>query len=193
MQWNELKSDIKIGNLTDAIRRLDCSSAIRITLNLVRGRRIYILSECFKSVMRHVSSDKKEVGGLLLGRVWENNWSTLNTTGPLVHLLKAVPSEVCRNSSVSLEMGTEIWNRVNESVSDDLIVVGWYHSHPDLGAYFSGTDRRTQRAFFKNSYSIGWVIDPYRNEDKAYFGMDAEEYQPSLLVMNHELEMEKGI
>lgn len=193
MQWNELKSDIKIGNLTAAIRKLDCSSAIRIALNLVRGRRIYIMRECFERVMTHVSNDKNEVGGLLLGRVWENNLSSLHTTGPLVILLKAVPSEVCRNSSVSLEMGAEIWNRVNESISDDLIVVGWYHSHPNLGAFFSGTDRITQRAFFRNSYSAGWVIDPFRNEDKLYFGMDAEEYQSSLLVMNHELEMEKGI
>ena len=185
MQWNELKPDIVIGNLTGAIRRLDCSSAIRVMLNLVRGSRIYILRDCFEIVTAHVSSDKKEVGGLLLGRVWENNPADLHLTGPLVLLLEAVPSEVCCNSSVSLEMGTEIWDRVNERVSEDLIVVGWYHSHPNLGAFFSETDRRTQRAFFNNAYSVGWVIDPFRNEDKVYIGKDAEEYQPSLLVLNH--------
>jgi len=185
MQWKELKSDIALGDLTAGIRRLDCSSAIRVILNLERGSRIYILRDCFQSVMAHVRSDKKEVGGLFLGRVWQNIPAALNSTGPLVFLLDAVPSEEYRNSSVALEMGTEIWRRINERVSDDLIVIGWYHSHPHLGAYFSEIDRRTQRAFFNNSYSIGWVIDPFRHEEKVYVGKDAQEYETSFLMMNH--------
>ncbi len=42
------------------------------------------------------------------------------------------------------------------------MVVGWYHSHPNLGAFFSGTDRATQRAFFNRPYSVGLVVDPVR-------------------------------
>lgn len=192
MQWNELKSDIAIGNLASAMRELDCSSAIRVTANLMRGTRLYIMRGCVTSVMAHVKSDHKEVGGLLLGRVWEHHLPTHNSSGPLVVLVDAVPSEVYRNSSVSLEMGTEIWGRINERVSDHLIVVGWYHSHPNLGAYFSGTDRRTQRAFFSHPYSVGWVIDPFRHEEKVFVGEDSEEYHPSLLVIDHELEMAKS-
>lgn len=192
MKWNELKSDIMIGSLTGAIRELDCSSAIRVTANLMRGTRLYVSRGCVTSVMDHVKSDHKEVGGLLLGRVWEHNLPTQKSSGPLVVLVDAVPSEVYRNSSVSLEMGTEIWGRINERASDHLIVAGWYHSHPNLGAFFSGTDRRTQRAFFSHPYSVGWVIDPFRHEEKVFVGEDSEEYQPSLLVIDHELEMAKS-
>ena len=93
---------------------------------------------------------------------------TWNPTGALTILVEAVPSADYPNSSVSLEMGTEVWSRINERVSAERIVVGWYHSHPNLGAYFSGTDRRTQRAFFNNHYSLGWVIDPFRDERRCF-------------------------
>ena len=53
------------------------------------------------------------------------------------------------------------------------MVVGWYHSHPNRGAFFSGTDRRTQRALFTQSYSIGLVIDPVRGEEAWFWGPDS--------------------
>lgn len=192
MQWNNLNSDITVGSLSTVISNLECPSLIRLTVNLMRGNRVYIINDCLKNVMDHVSNEKKEVGGLLLGSAWENNLPGMSSTGPLVFILSSISSKVCRNSPVSLEMGTEIWDQVNEQISDGIIVVGWYHSHPNLGAFFSGTDRRTQRAFFNHSYSLGWVIDPFRNEDRVYYGMDSEEYQAALLVMDHELEMEKS-
>jgi proteasome lid subunit RPN8/RPN11 len=192
MQWNELKSDIKLGNLVVALHKLDCSSAIHLVTNLMRGTRIYALRCCVETVMAHVDGDTKEVGGLLLGQVWEDNLNPKSGDGPLVILVDAVPSAIYSNTAVSLKMGTEIWGRINERVPDDLIVVGWYHSHPNLGAFFSGTDRGTQRAFFNHSYSVGWVIDPFRDERKLFVGRDSEEYRPSLLVLNHGLEMAKS-
>jgi proteasome lid subunit RPN8/RPN11 len=56
---------------------------------------------------------------------------------------------------------------------DGRIIVGWYHSHPKLGAFFSGTDRATQRAFFNHPYSVGLVVDPWRNEDAWFLGPEA--------------------
>jgi proteasome lid subunit RPN8/RPN11 len=69
-------------------------------------------------------------------------------------------------------MGTEVWNRARERLGDR-IVVGWYHSHPNLGAFFSGTDRRTQRHFFNRPYSVGLVIDPVRGEEAWFVGPEA--------------------
>jgi proteasome lid subunit RPN8/RPN11 len=192
MQWKKLQSDNTIGSLAEAIRRLDCSTALRLTLNLMGGSRIYIDPACFATVMAHVGSDMKEVGGILLGRVWENQAVDAPLAGPLVFLVDAVPAAAGRNSSVSVEMGAEIWGRVNERVSDTILVVGWYHSHPQLGAYFSATDRGTQRAFFNNSYSVGWVIDPVGHDNKVYVGREAEEYRQVLLVTDHALVTDEG-
>ncbi len=189
MRWNELKPDLKIGMLSCAIRELDCLSAISITTNLALGIRIYALPGCLESAKAHVRNNHYEVGGLLLGSVWDHTLPMRNSTGPLVILVHAVPSQIYRNSPVSLEMDTEIWGRSNERAADRLIVVGWYHSHPNLGAFFSGTDRRTQKAFFGHPYSIGWVLDPFRDEEKLFVGKNSEEYLSSLLVISNELEM----
>lgn len=192
MQWKKLQSDNTIGSLAEAIRRLDCSTALRLTLNLMRGSRIYIDPACFATVMAHVGSEMKEVGGILLGRVWENRAVDDTLAGPLVVLVDAVPAAAGGNSRVSVEMGADIWGRVNERVSDTILVVGWYHSHPHLGAYFSATDRGTQRAFFNNPYSLGWVIDPVGHDNKVYVGREAEEYHPVLLVTDHTLVTDEG-
>ena len=72
-------------------------------------------------------------------------------------------------------MNTEIWQRVNDHIDDKNVVIGWYHSHPNLSAFFSSTDRYTQRNFFNNDYSVGLVIDPVRNEEKLFLGRDSEE------------------
>ena len=61
-------------------------------------------------------------------------------------------------------------------------VIGWYHSHPDLGAFFSATDRHTQSAFFPHPYSLGWVLDPIRNEQAWFIGASSDQLEPDRCV-----------
>lgn len=44
------------------------------------------------------------------------------------------------------------------------MVVGWYHSHPGFGCWFSGTDVNTQQSFEQlNQRAVGVVIDPIQS------------------------------
>merc|ERR1719238_2220965 len=44
------------------------------------------------------------------------------------------------------------------------MVVGWYHSHPGFGCWFSGTDINTQQSFEQlNPRAVGIVIDPIQS------------------------------
>ncbi|EDO06698.1 26S proteasome regulatory subunit family protein [Babesia bovis T2Bo] len=44
------------------------------------------------------------------------------------------------------------------------VVVGWYHSHPGFGCWFSGTDINTQQSFEQlNPRAVGIVIDPIQS------------------------------
>lgn len=44
------------------------------------------------------------------------------------------------------------------------MVVGWYHSHPGFGCWFSGTDMNTQQSFEQlNPRAVGVVIDPIQS------------------------------
>jgi proteasome lid subunit RPN8/RPN11 len=61
-------------------------------------------------------------------------------------------------------------------------VVGWYHSHPDLGVFFSGTDRRTQRAFFNQPHCIGLVVDPIGFQETWFIGPDSVELRNAQIL-----------
>jgi len=44
------------------------------------------------------------------------------------------------------------------------VVVGWYHSHPGFGCWFSATDMNTQQSFEQlNPRAVGVVIDPIQS------------------------------
>ncbi|KAJ1609267.1 26S proteasome-associated Mov34/MPN/PAD1-like and JAB domain-containing protein [Cryptosporidium canis] len=44
------------------------------------------------------------------------------------------------------------------------LVVGWYHSHPGFGCWFSGTDVSTQQSFEQlNPRAVGIVVDPIQS------------------------------
>ena len=187
MRWSPLKPDAAIGELSDLLRQLDCVSAIRLYCGLAAGVRIYMTNRCRRQAMSHVSSDRNEVGGLLIGRAWADAGQGGRGAPPVVLAERAVASAEYRNSAVSLEMGTEIWNRVNAQAVGGSFVIGWYHSHPNLGAFFSGTDRRTQRAFFTQSYSIGWVIDPFRHEERVFCGADSDEYLRPIVALGDDV------
>lgn len=175
MQWKEVEPDIKPGAVSRMLTGVDAATALHVAANVIQGVRLYVRPACREAVLRHVRSDHNEVGGLLLGQAWYDDLALGDPVRPVVLLTEAIPSAHYTNSPVSLEMGTEIWARTGRGISGDY-VVGWYHSHPNLGAFFSGTDRYTQRAFFPHAYSVGWVVDPFRGEEKVFIGRESEEY-----------------
>lgn len=185
--WKESEPEVRPDSLTRAFRKLDCLSAICGIINLANGIRIYALASCVRGVWEHVGAHRKEIGGLLLGRVYQPDAPKEQSAGSLTVLTDWVPSNSYRNSPVSLMMGTEVWGCASEHFLAGSIVVGWYHSHPKLGAFFSATDRKTQRAFFGHDYSLGWVIDPFRNEQKVFCGADAQEYPHEIVELDGDL------
>jgi hypothetical protein len=54
--------------------------------------------------------------------------------------------------------------------------------NPGLGAFFSETDRKTQRAFFNHAYCLGWVIDPASDDEKWFLGARCEQLPASRVL-----------
>jgi hypothetical protein len=111
-----------------------------------------------------------EAGGLLLGR---RHAVGGGPETPLVSVEHFVPGRVSEATGVSLALGTEVWDDARPLLDAGFIVVGWVHSHPDLGAFFSGTDRRTQRAFFAQPWQVGLCVDPVRREAAWFRGAES--------------------
>jgi hypothetical protein len=85
-------------------------------------------------------------------------------------------------TSTSLRLHTGVWDAARAALQPGEVVVGWFHSHPGIGAFFSGTDRRTQAGFFHHPFSLGWVIDPQRREQAWFVGRASRALAPDAVV-----------
>jgi proteasome lid subunit RPN8/RPN11 len=132
---------------------------------------IRISQTAHNSALTHLSTLTFEQGGLLLGRLFEHT-----PGGAIVALCidEVVPASDGIGTEVALTMPTTVWDAARKRLRSDQVVIGWYHSHPNLGAFFSSTDRSTQAAFFHHPYSLGWVIDPVNNEEALFLGPRCE-------------------
>jgi len=72
-------------------------------------------------------------------------------------------------------MAPDLWIDTKPHIEAGKMVLGWFHSHPGFGAFFSGIDRSTQAAFFSQPYSLGLVVDPKSQEERLFFGPDSRE------------------
>jgi hypothetical protein len=121
-------------------------------------------------IERFLASHRVEAGGLMLGRLHR---IAADAPPSIVAVLDFVPGRVFEGTGVSLALGTEVWGDARPMLDAGQSVVGWAHSHPDLGAFFSGTDRRTQRAFFAQPWQLGLCVDPVRREEAWFRGADS--------------------
>lgn len=134
---------------------------------------VALASDAFRKAWDHVVHSPHERGGLLLG---ESLVSAPGDTVPAVVFLRtAVPGADDDATEYSLRLAAGVWDAARAALLPGECVVGWFHSHPDLGAFFSGTDRRTQAGFFRHPFSVGWVIDPVRREQRWFVGPRSRE------------------
>lgn len=148
-------------------------AAIESAPAAVESTRVLIEPDAILAVGAHLGLAPHEQGGLLIGEVFADQSSSF------ILVSEAVASTEFDASSISLRMQSSVWSLARERLDGQRLIVGWYHSHPDLGAFFSGTDRRTQAAFFTHAYSLGWVIDPFRAEQAWYLGANSLALDPS--------------
>lgn len=180
IQWTAVQPDFQARDLAGALSQLSFVDAMAITLALMKGPLVFFSPDARAAISNHVSARREESGGLLLGQAFVPSNLTASVPFPLVVISKAVPSHEYHGTSVSLHMGPSVWESVRTEV--DLLVVGWFHSHPNLGAFFSGTDRKTQREFFYHEYSIGYVVDPVRDEHAYFLGKDAFQISETMVL-----------
>lgn len=179
MKWNNVKPDIRarhIDEVTPGWSAIDIAKLITSTANCPL---IVFPDHVRQKIMAHLKIKKVELGGLLVGSVVSIN--DLKEGLTIIVINDSVESNDFDSTSVSLSMSPSVWQSANKSSNAKNFVVGWYHSHPNLGAFFSGVDRKTQKDFFNSAYNLGLVIDPIRNEEKWFVGPDSTEVNPSFV------------
>jgi proteasome lid subunit RPN8/RPN11 len=146
-----------------------------------RDPRFLVAYPCLKQVLAHGQRfPDTEIGGVLLGRIWRS------PRGRVTEVTESVPATRTEAGlgHVTFSHGTwqEIYNEM-EGCPPELRMVGWYHSHPGFGVFYSEHDRFIQRHFFSGAGQVGIVIDPQRPALAAFECRDGEvEELPGLLV-----------
>jgi proteasome lid subunit RPN8/RPN11 len=128
----------------------------------------------------HVRDSVLERGGLLIGEPFVD--AAADTLPALVFVRAAVAGLDDEATSTSLRLHTGVWDAARAALQPGEVVVGWFHSHPGIGAFFSGTDRHTQAGFFHHPFSLGWVIDPQRREQAWFVGPASRALAPDAVV-----------
>jgi len=123
------------------------------------AEQVYISSLALLKMLKHGRAGiPMEVMGLMLGEFIDDY------TVRVVDVFSMPQS----GNSVSVEavdpvFQTKMLDMLKQTGRPEM-VVGWYHSHPGFGCWFSGTDMNTQQSFEQlNSRAVGVVIDPVQS------------------------------
>jgi proteasome lid subunit RPN8/RPN11 len=182
MKWNDVVPDISARVVDDLTKGWSAVDIVRLVSASKDTPLVVCSSEVREKILTHLTARNVELGGLLVGRVY--SLGNLSEGVVAIEVVNAIPSDDYDSTSVSLSMNSSVWMSANEYTDSGIFVVGWYHSHPNLGAFFSGVDRKTQSDFFNHSYSLGLVIDPIRKEEKWFIGANSAEVNAQHIVKN---------
>ena len=110
-----------------------------------------------------------EMGGLLVGHV-DAHGRNVCVAGFFPEQIQSTPT-YCEFDGSWMAICTAALEYANEAPSEDgsevpsLRIIGWIHTHPDLGIFLSGTDQSTYRANMRYSPDgrfLAVVVDPLR-------------------------------
>ena len=152
---------------------------------------VYILEEALASLIRHLKKDiSVEHGGILFGQAY-----TDSEQGIYVEITAAVAAPATIGTSAHLEFTPDSWLGIMDyakATHAKANIVGWYHSHPNIGVFMSGTDMRTQQAFFHHPWCVSIVCDPIRNEISYFLGEKAKVVKPVVFSICQNQLISKG-
>ncbi|MCI0397940.1 MAG: Mov34/MPN/PAD-1 family protein [Chloroflexi bacterium] len=120
-----------------------------------------------RQIEAHGASNlRSEVGGVLLGHASQDNGRIV------VEVLAALPVVTDDHGPVHFTFTADAWAQLHQDRTaryPTLQIVGWFHTHPDLGVFYSSDDVVVHSVAFVLPWHVGLVLDPVRNEG-SFFG-----------------------
>ncbi|MCA2940441.1 MAG: Mov34/MPN/PAD-1 family protein [Microcystis sp. M113S1] len=141
--------------------------------------RVYINADALSNLKTHLKTNLRvEQGGILFGNAYQDTG-----LGIYVDITAAVAAPATVGTGAHLDFTPHSWTGIMDYAKaqhPDDNIVGWYHSHPNLSAFMSGTDMNTQQAFFYHPWCLSIVYDPCREDMKFFLGRTAKQIQPKI-------------
>jgi proteasome lid subunit RPN8/RPN11 len=121
---------------------------------------VFMTQKAYEDVCTQAASDlRNEVGGWLVGKHRQDKISGRG----FVVIETVLLAENTRFGSAFLtftQASMVALNRTLETHFPQKILVGWFHTHPRMGVFFSEWDRWLHMNFFPEPWHVGLVIEP---------------------------------
>ena len=138
---------------------------------------VYIQRDAYINILNHLKSDlSREQGGILFGHAYQDIQK-----GIYAKIINAVAAPNTFGSKAHLEFTAKTWQGIMEYAREIYPyenIVGWYHSHPNIGVFMSHTDMKTQESFFYHPWCLSIVYDPIKHEIGYFLGKEARPIRP---------------
>jgi proteasome lid subunit RPN8/RPN11 len=128
---------------------------------------VYILEKVLNDIKSISQNFDYEIFGYLVGELFQWKSKLYNIINE--HIFIEATAQSTRFSVSQME-GTagkyeEAFQELKvEENNHNLRILGWWHTHPNIGCFLSKTDISTQKFFFPEKYQIALVVDPIRRE-----------------------------
>lgn len=137
---------------------------------------VVVLTETAVShIQTHNQSDTRvELGGVLLGDAYRDG------SRIVVEISAALPAHSNDHGPIHFTFTADAWAQVHKDRAaqfPNLSIVGWFHTHPGLGIFYSSDDVVVHSAAFTLPWHVGLVVDPLSKE-ASFFGWKAGEVAP---------------
>ena len=135
---------------------------------------VYIARDALKRALRHTETGYAETGGEVAGALIGSLQQDAASGITFVEINETVP---VRSFSANFDVAIDPteWSKAEDITQQPqfrgrCVIVGWYHSHPNIGIFLSAVDLNTQATHFGVPWQIAIVIDPVRMEIGAFNG-----------------------
>lgn len=142
--------------------------------------RVQVTASAWRQMHLQVDREAdREIGGFLIGRAWSE--------GKRFRVLveDVLPVEDAGSTASEFTFKAEAFIHVAHKygtpdgrVPSGSTWVGWYHTHPGHGVFFSMPDQETHASKFGAPYHIGLVIDPHREEAGLFYWSQPRQFGP---------------
>jgi|GEM_PF-6647177 len=133
---------------------------------------LYLLPSAFEEIRAHISWGKRTrgtvrgQGGILIGSVYRD-WGTDFVCGVARHIVPAAragdATYIQFTHADRIAMYRELEARFTAAEGEEqLSVIGWYHTHPDMPVQMSGIDKSTHTSFFPHPWQFSVILSPQR-------------------------------
>lgn len=128
---------------------------------------VFIDMDTLRDIEIHAQEDKTvELGGVLIGRQLEDE-----SGQPYVMITDSLRAKHYESSRGHFKFTHDTWSQItqeHDDFSNDMKMVGWYHTHPGWGVFLSGMDTFICDHFFNRPLDVALVVDPI-NLDRGFF------------------------